>query len=603
MTHSAVAIYVGAGASVSGITVKDIDGSPSVSATTLEVTNGFVSDQTGGVARLTLGSMAAEAAASYYTSAQVDSVITALNLGSMSIQDTGDYLTTLDIAAAYQPLDGTLSAFAALTIAANTLTIGTGADAFSQTAFAANTFPARASTGNLEAKTITDFGLSLVNDATASDGRTTLGLGTMATATAADYSTTAAIAAAYQPLDGDLTSWAGVTRASGFDTFVATPTGANLASLLTTALPVTKGGTALTSATAYAVLCGGTTSTGAFQSIASVGTSGHVLTSNGAGALPTFQAAAGGTAIEIDTVAWCEADGNDGTAAVGDPAKPYLTMAAAYTAGARTFMLGSGTFAGLSVSGAITIKVFGIGKADSIITSIVSTNGGTITVTDLGLNSVQIGTIGAVGAIGAAGVAGTPGSSVTIRNVSVGTILSQAGSGGDNTGGDGGAGGDSGSLNINGACVVTTITAQAGTGGNSDGSFAPGNGGGGSTITIEGNSLVGDITCVSGNGGDSTDVSAPGGNGGNAGSVVIDFSKITGTVTLTAGLGGGGDGDGTAGTPGAVTMMLSRIATLDVQAADTEGTLVGELSSVGTLTSAGTDVTGFIQGTIDGAAV
>jgi hypothetical protein len=42
------------------------------------------------------------------------------------------------------------------------------------------------------------------------------------------------------------------------------------------------------------VLCGGTTSTGAHQSIASVGTSGQVLTSNGAGALPTFQALSSG---------------------------------------------------------------------------------------------------------------------------------------------------------------------------------------------------------------------------------------------------------------------------------------------------------------------
>jgi hypothetical protein len=37
----------------------------------------------------------------------------------------------------------------------------------------------------------------------------------------------------YQPLDSDLTSWAGVTRASGFDTFAATPSSANLASLVT----------------------------------------------------------------------------------------------------------------------------------------------------------------------------------------------------------------------------------------------------------------------------------------------------------------------------------------------------------------------------------
>jgi hypothetical protein len=37
----------------------------------------------------------------------------------------------------------------------------------------------------------------------------------------------------YQPLDSDLTSWAGVTRASGFDTFAATPTSANLDALVT----------------------------------------------------------------------------------------------------------------------------------------------------------------------------------------------------------------------------------------------------------------------------------------------------------------------------------------------------------------------------------
>lgn len=56
---------------------------------------------------------------------------------------------------------------------------------------------------------------------------------------------------------------------------------------------VAGGGTGVTSATAYAVLTGGTTATGAFQSVASVGTAGQVLTSNGAGALPSFQAAPG----------------------------------------------------------------------------------------------------------------------------------------------------------------------------------------------------------------------------------------------------------------------------------------------------------------------
>jgi hypothetical protein len=56
-------------------------------------------------------------------------------------------------------------------------------------------------------------------------------------------------------------------------------------------LPVSSGGTGRATATAYAVVCGGTTATGALQSVASVGTTGQVLTSNGVGALPTMQSA------------------------------------------------------------------------------------------------------------------------------------------------------------------------------------------------------------------------------------------------------------------------------------------------------------------------
>jgi hypothetical protein len=63
-------------------------------------------------------------------------------------------------------------------------------------------------------------------------------------------------------------------------------------------LPVAAGGTGRATATAYALVCGGTTSTGALQSVASVGTTGQLLTSNGAGALPTFQTAAFATSGE-----------------------------------------------------------------------------------------------------------------------------------------------------------------------------------------------------------------------------------------------------------------------------------------------------------------
>ncbi len=61
-----------------------------------------------------------------------------------------------------------------------------------------------------------------------------------------------------------------------------------------TGLPVAGGGTGLSTQTAYSVLVGGTTSTGAMQSLASLGTNGQVLTSSGAGALPTWTTVSGG---------------------------------------------------------------------------------------------------------------------------------------------------------------------------------------------------------------------------------------------------------------------------------------------------------------------
>ena len=52
---------------------------------------------------------------------------------------------------------------------------------------------------------------------------------------------------------------------------------------------VAGGGTGATSFTAYSVITGGTTSTGALQNVSGVGTTGQVLTSNGASALPSWQ--------------------------------------------------------------------------------------------------------------------------------------------------------------------------------------------------------------------------------------------------------------------------------------------------------------------------
>ena len=70
-------------------------------------------------------------------------------------------------------------------------------------------------------------------------------------------------------------------------------------------LGVDQGGTGLSTTTAYSVVFSGTTSTGNFQAAAGPGTATHVLTSNGAGALPTFQAlpASGLTRAQVTSIA------------------------------------------------------------------------------------------------------------------------------------------------------------------------------------------------------------------------------------------------------------------------------------------------------------
>lgn len=60
------------------------------------------------------------------------------------------------------------------------------------------------------------------------------------------------------------------------------------ASLINFPVEVSEGGTGLQTLTPYAVIAGGTTTTGAMQQVAGVGTSGQVLSSQGAGALPQW---------------------------------------------------------------------------------------------------------------------------------------------------------------------------------------------------------------------------------------------------------------------------------------------------------------------------
>jgi len=95
---------------------------------------------------------------------------------------------------------------------------------------------------------------------------------------------------------GRLTSTGGTTPVLNIDTnwtgqstitTVGTLTSGSLGTGFTT-VTVPHGGTGRAAFTAYSVVCGGTGTTAQLQSVASVGTAGQVLTSSGAGALPTW---------------------------------------------------------------------------------------------------------------------------------------------------------------------------------------------------------------------------------------------------------------------------------------------------------------------------
>lgn len=120
------------------------------------------------------------------------------------------------------------------------------------------------------------------------------GTGVPIDGTAAQAKTALAITAA------DVGSGTALTRTDDTNvtlTLGGSPTTALLAATSITAgwtgtLAVSRGGTGIATTTAYSVICAGTTATGAFQSLAALGASGTVLTSNGAAALPSFQASA-----------------------------------------------------------------------------------------------------------------------------------------------------------------------------------------------------------------------------------------------------------------------------------------------------------------------
>lgn len=206
---------------------------------------------------------------------------------------------------------------------------------------------------------------------------------------------------------------------------------------------VAQGGTGRATSTAYAVLCGGTTSTAAQQSIASVGTSGQVLTSNGAGALPTFQTGGGtGRLLKITSFT------TSGTWTKSGSTTQVLAV-----------VVGGGGGGGSSAGGG-----GGGGYSEAFVTSPGSTE--SVTVGSGGAGGV------AVGGDGGAGGASSFGSWDTGNGGAGGVVTSSAGgAGGTGSGGDvnisgqhGGAtsGGSSGKAFGAGGLGVATGTGRDG---------------------------------------------------------------------------------------------------------------------------------------------
>ena len=94
---------------------------------------------------------------------------------------------------------------------------------------------------------------------------------------------------AYAIMAGGTTSTgAHQSLATGTSNQILISNGSSALPSWTTNLTVAQGDTGLTSTTAYGVLCGGTSTTGNLQNTGA-GTTNYVLTSNGSSALPTWQ--------------------------------------------------------------------------------------------------------------------------------------------------------------------------------------------------------------------------------------------------------------------------------------------------------------------------
>ncbi|MFZ2278226.1 MAG: hypothetical protein WAW39_10520 [Prosthecobacter sp.] len=236
-----------------------------------------------------------------------------------------------------------------------------------------------------------------------------------------------------------------------------------------------------------------------------------------------------------------EASGNDTSGAVGDPARPFATIQAAYNAGAKNFSI-IGTVGDLLLGSSDSLAFFGVNSDTS-----------------------KIGTISCIQGVGYANLRGNGRDMVSIDQI---TFTGDPGMIGTSVGMDGTDGVTSPSFALYGVSV-TAITLVGGTGGTgSTGTTDPGSGdgyaggnagsgGGAGDVSLYDCSLIGNVSLTGGNGGiggtggdaGSTNNSAGqggvGGNGGSSGSVYLSRTHVLATsIVQTAGQMGAGGGGG-----------------------------------------------------------
>lgn len=349
-----------------------------------------------------------------------------------------------------------------------------------------------------------------------------------------------------QAYNANLASWSSVTRASGFDTFAATPSSANLRSLLTDesgssaayfqggALGTPSSGT-LTNCTGLPVAGGGTGASSAASARSNLGAAANAdiqdFTASGTWTKPTGALAVyviavgggggGGGGARVASGNQCSGGGGGGGAAA-----PQMWFKASDLGSTEAITIGAGGTGGNGATSDGVAGSNGTAGGNSSFGSHLTAYGG-----GLGAGGQLAGNSGGGGGAGIVGVGGNA-SGATAGTGNAGGVLGASGgsgvAGGSHGGANGGSGGGGG--------------ANAAAGGNG-GHTASGGGSGGAGGGIS----SAPAAFSGGNGGRSAYNNATavsGGTSGNAGGTPA--SSLNGPCT-----GGGGGGSNTAGVGGA----------------------------------------------------